>query len=402
MANSNFKIKQYFMNQQKLNIIMFNMSKYSDWQKGVVNRNYHVLHNLVKKELVNKIIAVDFLPFTWQRGIKNYIKDQVLNDTLGSVVYGDLTSRCWQVSSKILVYTSIDSLINPQKVNQELKKITKEQGMNENLIVWNYNPLCINYFDQLNQKLNIFDAVDDWLSHSSYKKYRKKLKQNYQIIKKKSDLIFTVSKYLKEETFANQSNAHWLPNAVDLEFFQNETNISQRLKDLPSPIIGFLGILQDRIDTGILLYLAKNNPEKSIVLAGPIWSEFPKNKFKKLKNVHFLGPIPHTEIPSLYNGFDVGIIPYKTNEFIKSTDPMKFYEYIAAKLPIVSTSVAGLNRFSELIQTASSQKKFNKLVNQAISEGKEKLSQEKIDVLKNNTWQYRVGQMLNLIFDQLK
>jgi len=390
------------MNQKKqINIIMFNMSKYSDWQKKVVNRNFHVLHNLVKRGEVNKIIAVDFLPFNFKKAIKTYLSDQILKDTRGTIIYGDLTSQCWQISSKILVYSTIDSVLNKTRIIIELNKIIDKENMKNNLIIWNYNPMYIDYFDKFNQKLNIFDAVDNWLEHSSYASYIDKLKQNYQTIKAESDLIFTVSENLKNELFNNQENVHWLPNGVDLEYFQSITEISPKLKNIPKPIIGFLGILQDRIDTDILLTLAKNIPDKSIVLAGPVWSDFPKEKLSEFKNVYFLGPIKYEEIPALYNGFDVGIIPYKVNEFIRSTDPMKFYEYLAAGLPVVSTYVPGIERFGNLIKVAKSPEEFNQLVNQALKEKRE-LTPEKLEVLKNNTWQNRIEEMLQFIYSKLE
>jgi len=388
--------------KQKLNIVMFNMSKYSDWQKGIANRNYHVLHSLARNNHINKIIAVDFLPFNFKRALKTYIGDQVLRDTQGTIIYGDLTSRCWQVSSKILVYSTIDTILNKSKIISELNRIITDQNMKNNLIIWNYNPLYIDYFDnQLNQVLNIFDAVDDWLNHSSYKKFQNILKNNYETIKRKSNLIFTVSQSLKKELFENINKVHWLPNAVNLKHFQSETNIHPKLNNITNPIIGFLGILQDRLDTNILLKLAENNPGKSIVLAGPCWPNFPKKDFKKFKNIHFLGPINHREIPMLYNGFDVGIIPYKINKFIKSTDPMKFYEYLSAKLPIVSTNIPGLERFQGLIQIAKTPEEFDHLVNRALTENKEKLSEEKINLLSTNTWNYRISQMLKLIYEKL-
>jgi glycosyltransferase involved in cell wall biosynthesis len=376
------------------------MSKYRNWQKGVVNRNFHVLHNLVKRDEINKVIAVDFLPFNWKKAIKSFVLDQILKDTRGTVIYGDLTSRCWQITSKIFVYSTIDSILNSKRIISELNKIIAKENMQNNLIVWNYNPMYIDYFGKFNQKINIFDAVDNWLEHTSYENYKDKLEQNYQTIREKSDLIFTVSQNLKETLFANQNNVHWLPNAVDLEYFQNVKEVSTKLKDIPRPIIGFLGILQDRIDTDILLILAQNNLDKSIVLAGPIWKNFPKNKLQEFKNIHFLGPIKYEKIPALYNGFDVGIIPYKVNEFIKSTDPMKFYEYLAAGLPIVSTYVPGIERFSSLIKVAKSPEEFNVLVSEALKE-KSGLTPERLEILKNNTWQGRIEEMLNLIHQAL-
>ncbi|MDD5341181.1 MAG: glycosyltransferase [Patescibacteria group bacterium] len=386
------------MNQnQKLNILMFNMSKYSDWQKGVVNRNFHILHNLAKRDEINKIIAVDFLPFNWKRAIKTFIYDQILKDTRGTICFGDLTSQCWQISSKILVYSTIDSILNKKRIITELKRILDKEGMNNNLIVWNYNPMYIDYFNQFKQRLNIFDTVDNWLEHSSYQEYKNLLQKNYDTIKDGSDLIFTVSENLKQNLFNNQESAHWIPNAVDLDYFQNQTNISPKLQNIPKPIIGFLGILQDRIDLEILLNLAKNNPEKSLILAGPVWKNFPREKFNGLKNVYFLGPIGYSEIPSLYNGFDVGIIPYKINAFIKSTDPMKYYEYLAANLPVVSTPAPGIERFGNLIKVAKTPEEFNVMVNQALSEGKDRQREERIKILQNNTWGDRIEEMLKLI-----
>lgn len=380
---------------------MFNMSNYSDWQKGIANRNYHVLHNLVKDDRVNKVIAVDFLPFSWKRALKTYISDQILRDTRGTVIYGDLTSRCWQITSKILVYSTIDSILNKTRIISELQRIITKENMQDNLIVWNYNPMYVDYFRKFGNAMYVFDAVDDWLTHASYRPFRDLLRRDYMAIKAKSDLIFTVSEYLREKLFDAQSNSFWLPNAVDLDFFQNEARIHPLVAKLPHPIVGFLGILQERIDLEILEYLASNNPQMSVVLAGPVWKDFKKKQLEKYGNVHFLGPIKHWEIPMLYNGFDVGIIPYQVNQFVKSTDPMKFYEYLAANLPIVSTPIPGSERFGDMVITADSSEKFGAAVEQALSGDRDLLKAERLKMLENNTWKIRVGEMLDLIYTRL-
>jgi teichuronic acid biosynthesis glycosyltransferase TuaH len=257
--------------------------------------------------------------------------------------------------------------------------------------------MYVDYFGKFDQALYVFDAVDDWLSHSSYKKYQAILSRNYQLIKAKSDLIFTVSDYLREKLFEAQSHVYWQPNAVELEFFQSETKVHPLVANLPHPVVGFLGILQDRIDLGIIENLAACNPQMSIVLAGPVWPSFPVKNFCQYKNVHFLGPIKHWEIPSLYNGFDVGIIPYQTNKFVKSTDPMKYYEYLAANLPIVSAPIPGVERFGEMVLVANTPEQFNSAVEQALSGDRNLLKAKRLKVLERNTWQGRVGEMIKLI-----
>ena len=61
------------MIDKKRNIIMFNMSPYSDWEEGISNRNRHILQTLLKDESTGKIIAIDYLPWTWKKVIKQYI-----------------------------------------------------------------------------------------------------------------------------------------------------------------------------------------------------------------------------------------------------------------------------------------------------------------------------------------
>ena len=50
--------------EEKIDVIMFNMSAYSEWQQGYVNRNSHILHEFLRDPRIRKIVAVDYLPFT--------------------------------------------------------------------------------------------------------------------------------------------------------------------------------------------------------------------------------------------------------------------------------------------------------------------------------------------------
>jgi len=58
-------------------IIMFNMSSYSEWQEGVVNRNFHIFNYFIENQDIKRVIAVDFLPFTFKRAIRNY-RDNII------------------------------------------------------------------------------------------------------------------------------------------------------------------------------------------------------------------------------------------------------------------------------------------------------------------------------------
>lgn len=380
---------------KKYNLLIFNMSRYSDWQKsGVVNRNYHILHAFAKDERINSILAVDVFPINVKRGIKYFIQDHLFGSREGEVIYGTLTSKVRKVSSKISVLSTIDNLIRPAKVLSDIKKSLSILGMSDDLIIWNCNPLYTDYLGNIPATKIIFDAVDNWSHHSSFKSFVPTLKQNYQRLVNSSDLVTTVSESLVSDLQSNHT--YWIPNAVDTEHFLS-TITSPRLNNIPEPRVGFLGILQDRIDVKLLKQIAEEIPQSYLVLAGPVWKNFPKQELEKYKNIFFTGPVSYQEIPNFYAGFNVGIIPYKNNEFIKSTNSMKFYEYLAAGLPVVSTPSGGIEKFEGVINIANSTAEFVSSIKDILSNPKVDLIQRRRDFVKDETWKNRLETIFSLL-----
>jgi glycosyltransferase involved in cell wall biosynthesis len=72
-----------------------------------------------------------------------------------------------------------------------------------------------------------------------------------------------------------------------------------------------------------------------------------------LSNVHFLGPRPHKDLPSLLGRLDVGLMPFVVNDFSRPLVPLKLYEYMAAGLPVVSTKLPNLAPYRSLIRLSA-------------------------------------------------
>lgn len=437
---------------QPINIIMFGMSSYTDWDKGIANRNYHILQTLAKDERVGKIIAVDFLPigFNWKRKLKyfyvNLIKGAVACDKdkkicigSGETRFGDLTSRCYQIKSKIYVYSSIDSL---KKVAKELVEVKKRLEL-DNLVVWSYNPFISNLGEikkELDAKTVVFDTVDDWSKHVVYKKQKNLLIKNYKKIKDEADVIFTVSRDLKEglfncgavstsssQTFKSPltplcergecdkdfclkqnvssdlicDKIYWVPNGVDVEHFKNKTeHVPNSMKDLKHPIIGYEGVIQDRLDIGLVRYLAQKNPDKSFVFVGWLWrglDEIINREFGNLENVRFVGRKTYDELPDYMHLFNVAIIPHRVNEFTKTMNPLKIYEYLACGKPIVSTNVSGVEEFKNFIKVSENKEEFNQYINEVLEGDSEELGLGRIEEAGKHSWESRVEAMLKML-----
>jgi len=438
---------------EKLDLIMFSMSTFSEWAaQGRVNRNFHVLNQLRKDPRIGKILAVDFLPFAWKRAARIWLED-IAGGKRGKSVCRDLTTRCAMISDhrsaisdpggKLFVYSTVDSIFSEKLALKKIRKIADKLGF-RNVVLWSYLPMFVGCFDW-DVSLKVFDAVDNWMEHPAFAEYRERLKKNYSAISKKADLIFTVSENLVDffRSFGREQDVHWIPNGIDAEHFissrflhsgrQGQAQEATR-QSRPSlrgmdpaaaggitkrsqasfgllrpaaglamtmkfkhPIVGYLGVIQSRLDMGLVKYLAEKNPDKSFILAGPVWPDAKRESADNLPNVYFPGPVSYAEAPEALRQFDVGIIPHVINEFTRSMNPLKLYEYLAAGLPVVTTPVAGIESFQDLIYVAGNREEFNEKINQALTEDNEDLRRKRQKATEGHSWEKRMGEMLRLI-----
>jgi hypothetical protein len=195
------------------------MSSYSEWDEGVSNRNYHVLQQLLQNEQVGKILSVDYLPITFKRALRNYKENNVLNIKNSKIIKRNFFSKVTKVSDKLYIYSDVSFFISPNITLKNIKKITSDLNFKD-IIIWSFFPFVSPYIKILDYELNIFDAIDNWIDHSSYKEQKDELKKDYNIIKKESDLIFVVSDNLLK-LFDNQDNVYWIPNGVDLKHYKH-------------------------------------------------------------------------------------------------------------------------------------------------------------------------------------
>ena len=394
-------------------IIMFNMSSYSEWQKGIVNRNYHILNYFLQNEDVKMVIAVDFLPFTFKRAVRNYWEN-IIKGVKGKVVYRDLTTKCVRIDregTELYVFSTIDSIFSHKRVIRKLNKALKIINHQSSIInhqssikiVYSCFPMFVDYFSNIKADLTVFDTIDNWIEHPSFIKYQDILKKNYKIIGEKSDLIFTVSEGLKD-FFKNQKrikDVYWVPNGVDVNHFVPTTTGSDLIVNSPRPIIGYLGTIQHRFDVGLLEYLAKNNPKKSFVLAGPVWKLDIKERLEKYKNIYLTGRIPHSQAPDYINCFDVAIIPHKLDKFVKSTYSLKLLEYLSCGRPVVTTPTPDTEKFKDVIYRASDYEDFNQKINLALKEDNSLLTKQRTESVKQESWEIKIGEMMKIINERL-
>lgn len=101
------------------------------------------------------------------------------------------------------------------------------------------------------------------------------------------------------------------------------------------PVLGYVGTIANWFDWPLVIKLAMENPETVVRLVGPIYSPPPA---PLPKNIELVPACPHPAAIEMMQSFSAGLIPFKINALTSSVDPIKYYEYRALGLPVISTS----------------------------------------------------------------
>jgi hypothetical protein len=99
-------------------------------------------------------------------------------------------------------------------------------------------------------------------------------------------------------------------------------------------VLGYVGTIAAWFDWQALRQLALALPQAHIHLYGPLECTPPA---VLPANVQLRGPVPHSRVFSLMRSWHAGLIPFVHNTLTQSVDPVKYYEYRACGLPVLTT-----------------------------------------------------------------
>lgn len=115
-------------------------------------------------------------------------------------------------------------------------------------------------------------------------------------------------------------------------------------------MLGYLGLLDARMDVDLVAGLADARPDWDIVMIGPADAQ-PDARLSR-PNVRCLPAVPYARLPEALASFDVALLPYVRSALTRAINPLKLREYLASGLPIVATSLPEVKRFAPEVALA--------------------------------------------------
>ncbi len=282
------------------------------------------------------------------------------------------------------------------------KKIRQEIGKDYDLVIYTspnqYATLRDAGMDFGKARI-VYDCMDYAPGFYADPIHRKKMMKLDSLLCSISDMIICSSETLAQKLIQDYSIAQTkvvvVNNGFDPAVFEHQNERSSPFK-LRQPNLVFVGTIGDYIDIEGIRRISQVFPEMTIYLFGPFNREVRKTLYDR-SNISLYGSVEHSEILGILTQSDLLMIPYRVTELIECVDPVKAYEYVAARKVFVSSYWKEMNRFRDFAVfyepkvNGSLEKAVRKAAGLSIDESKAS------SFLKDSTWEERIKKFASLV-----
>jgi len=299
-------------------------------------------------------------------------------------------------SGNLIVISKTLNVLQPYvKDIESISDILAEYVKNNTIpIGWFYSASFSPLLEKINFETVIYDCMDEL---SLFKGAPAHLINQEKYLMAHADIVFTGGKSLYESKKQLHSNVYCFPSSVDQEHFAQALNgiaIAPDIATIQNPIVGYYGVIDERIDLELLHQCAKKLPNVSFVMIGPL-AKIEDADLPKENNIHYLGMRSYDELPGYLKAFDIAMMPFALNDATKYISPTKTLEYMAAGKPIISTKITDVVRdYSNSVTLIENDDEFCNAIRTLLEEKdhlKMKLEYEKI--LEKTSWDATAAQM---------
>jgi glycosyltransferase involved in cell wall biosynthesis len=240
--------------------------------------------------------------------------------------------------------------------------------------------------------LTVYDCMDEL---SRFRGAPPEIVEREAILLECADVVFTGGRRLFEIKSQFHDNCHFYGCGVDVEHFGKahapQTVVPPEVASLTGPVLGYFGVIDERLDYDLLKRLAESRPKWSIVMVGPVTKVDP-HLLPRRANLFWLGQRPYEELPAFCKGFDLCLMPFALNEATEFINPTKALEYLATGREIISTAVPDVvHNFGSVVRISRTPEEFLLLCEEALEQTDEERIARGLKLVQQNSWDAIVG-----------
>jgi glycosyltransferase involved in cell wall biosynthesis len=298
----------------------------------------------------------------------------------------------------------------PAFIDEERRRVLRAalqdelSGQFDNPLLWFYDPMAVvAYAGHLQEQAIVYDCMDEL---SQFKGAPPELIARERQLLGKADVVFCGGQKMRKKRLPVNPNTHFFGTGVDVDHFGQALSpdlaLAPEIAQLNgAPVLGYFGVIDERIDYDLLAALADARTDWHIVMVGPTAKVNPAD-FPQRKNLHWIGGRTYAQLPALTKGFSVALMPFALNAATEYINPTKALEYMAAGRPVVSTALDEVKmNFGKVARIARSHREFIEFCDAEVASPSKSRIARGIKLAAENTWESNVARMERHIADAL-
>jgi len=218
-------------------------------------------------------------------------------------------------------------------------------------VVWFFEPFHLPPLLRIFQSyVSIYDCVD------YYPGFSEAAEREHVMLMRRATYVFANSLPLLDQLKKMRKDVRAVPLGFSDRLFTTSSSTVEQSKNIFT--VGFVGSISDRIDFPLLQHVVAALPRVCFVFVGAkevgvfgrkdnVERSF--DLLLKHKNVRWINGVAKERVPSVLQGIDIGIIPYREHKlFNRYSFPMKTLEYFSVGRPVVATDIVALRQYEAL------------------------------------------------------
>jgi glycosyltransferase involved in cell wall biosynthesis len=296
---------------------------------------------------------------------------------------------------------------NP-KLPQKLREWTREainrmneshEGAFDQPLLWYYSPMdsawSLGHFENRGV---VYDCMDEL---SQFTGAPKQLIDNEKRLMQFADVIFTGGFEMGEKRKKIHDNVHIFGCGVEFSHFNksadSSTNSPPDIDFMARPILGWFGVVDERVDYAMVGEMARARPEWSFAMVGPVVKVDP-NLLPHSPNLYWMGGRDYQQLPNYCAAFDVCMMPFAMNASTQYINPTKGLEYMATGKPVISTPVKDVVRqWSDIVHIVRNTQEFLEAAEKVLKQPDKARLEKGLALARSSSWENTVQDMQNLI-----
>jgi glycosyltransferase involved in cell wall biosynthesis len=295
--------------------------------------------------------------------------------------------------------TSIDGVRRACAVlDRALEREARRMGLHQPAVIV-ANPLLAGFAELGWAGSVTFFATDDWLAYEPHRRWWPAYTESFARLRARGRRVCAVSNTALERIGSTGPSAV-VPNGIDPAEWRGSPGSPPGWVG-GRPLLLYTGSLDSRLDVPALLQIARQLPEATIVLVGPLLAPDHLAPLRAAPNVEIRPPLERPALIELVRAADVGLLVHRELPLTRAMSPLKLYEYLAAGLPVVATDlppVRGVHQRVELVDPFGGDGEgadYPRAVRVALERGRA-TEPERLAFIERSSWRARHDELLTL------